>query len=384
MKNRILVVDDDADIVEMLKLFLSEKGYEVDDAASAKALRDRFAGPQPDAVLLDWILPDGDGIELLEVVRTRWPETEVIMLTGHGNINAAIKAVKRGAFDFVTKPFEPDCLLLLLERACEQKRSRAPADPAQPRTASLNGRDAETFGSAAMQNVLGLVKRIASSDTPVFITGESGTGKKTIAELVHALSRRAQGPLVKLNCATVPRELIELELFGAVRGARPAFEGHFQKAQGGSLLLEQITEMPPDTQFALLRVLQDKEFHPVGATTASRADCRVIAATDRRAEDALREGRLRDDLFSRLSSVIIRLPPLRERREDILPLARAFLKRFAAESGSVISGFTPAAADALQRRDWPGNVRQLETVIQRAVLVCEGGLVDLADLPLNG
>ena len=234
-----------------------------------------------------------------------------------------------------------------------------------------------------MQNVLGLVKRIASSDTPVFITGESGTGKKTIAGLVHALSRRAQGPLVKVNCATVPRELIELELFGAVRGARPDFEGHFQKAHGGSLLLEQITEMPPETQLTLLGVLQDEEFRPVGAATPVKVDCRVLAATDRRVEDALREGRLRDDLFSRLSSVIIRLPSLRERREDILPLAGAFLKRFAAESGSVISGFTPAAADALQRREWPGNVRQLETAVQRAVLVCEGKFVDLPDLPLN-
>lgn len=382
-KDRILIVDDDADVVEMLKLLLAERDYEVGEAASAQALRDCFAGPPPDAVLLDWKLPDGDGIELLGIIKARWPETEVIMLTGHGNINAAVKAVKLGAFDFVTKPFEPSCLLFLLERACKQKRARQQPGSAEAIVANLGGRDAVLFRSAAMQEVLHLVQRVAPTDAAVLITGESGTGKEMVADLIHSLSPRAPRPLLKINCAALPRELIELELFGAVKGGSRIQEGLFQRAQGGTVLIGHLTDLPLEVQGRLRSLVQDHEFCPLGAKVAVPVDCRVLAATARPPEDALREGRLRPDFLKCVGATTVHLRPLRERREDILPLAKMFLKRFATQASNGLEGFTTAAADALQRHEWPGNVRQLENEIRRAVLVCDRSLVDLADLSLS-
>ncbi len=386
MKDRILVVDDEADILEMLSDLFSGQGYEVMVATSAKALRALFEGPQPDVVLLDWRLPDGDGIDLLPNVESQWPRTEVIMITGDSDIKAAVKAVKLGAYDFVTKPFQIDSLSVLVQRACDHKRLRQRAEKLQDTVSKLAGRDSPVFKSPAMKAVLRLVERIAPSDASLLITGESGTGKEVIADLVHSLSHRAQGPLVKINCAALPRELIESELFGAVKGAYTGAhadrDGLFRQAQNGTILLDEISEMPLDTQSKLLRVLQDKEFRPVGGKTSLKADCRVIASTNRRPEDAFRDNKLREDLFYRISAITIHLPPLRERREDILPLANAFLKRFSAQAGIAINGFTPAAADALQQCEWPGNVRQLENEVQRAVLVCDGDTVDVPALSI--
>lgn len=384
IKDRILVVDDAADTLELLSDFFSGQGYEVFVAPSAKELRACFDGPKPDVILLDWRLPDGDGIDLLPDVKKQWPDTQVIMLTGHGTIEAAVEAVKRGAFHFQPKPFEMDSLSLLVERACEHKHLRERAEKLQDAVSILSGGESPVFKSGAMKNILRLIEKVAPSDATMLITGESGTGKEVIANLVHSASLRAQGPFVKVNCATLPRELIESELYGAVKGAYTGAhtdrEGLFKQAQNGTILLDEISEMPLDTQSKLLRVLQEKEYRPVGGKTSIKADCRVIASTNRRPEDAMRDNKLREDLFYRISAVAIHLPPLRERREDILPLASSFLKRFAAQAGRSLEGFSPAAATVLQQYDWPGNVRQLENEVQRAVLVCEADMVDVPDL----
>ena len=238
-----------------------------------------------------------------------------------------------------------------------------------------------------MQIVVRTVERIAPSDAPLFITGESGTGKEVIADLVHALSPRSKNKIIKINCAALPRELIESELFGSVKGAFTGAnadrEGLFRQAENGTLLLDEISEMPIDTQSKLLRVLQDQEVRPVGGKTGYKTNCRILASTNRRPEAAIKEGKLRDDLFYRISAIAVHLPTLRERRDDILPLANAFLKRFAAQANRELRGFKPDAIERLTAFDWPGNVRQLQNEIQRAVLLCEGAEIAASDLSIT-
>ncbi len=387
MKGRILVIDDDEHTRTLLEGLLGEEGYETVYAETAAAARAHFSRPQPDVVLLDWQLPDGDGMELLLEIKRRWSDTQVIMLTGFATFDAAVQAVKQGAFHFQSKPFHPESLSLLIRRACEHKHLNERTVALQRALSTLRGETPAIFASRAMTDLVRLVERIAGSDAPVLITGESGTGKEVIADLIHALSPRASGPFVKVNCAALPRELIESELFGAVKGAYTGAhadrDGLFREAARGTILLDEISEMPLDTQAKLLRVLQERSFRPVGAKTSLSADCRVLAATNRPVEEAIREGKLREDVYYRISAVTLHLPPLRERREDILPLAQAFLKRFAAQSGRTISGFSDEALSALQTYDWPGNVRQLENEIQRAVLMCDTGVIQQADLSIS-
>jgi len=387
MKASILVVDDDPEVRESLVSLLAAEGCAASTCATAAELQRALTGPQPDVVLLDRQLPDGEGLELLLLVKKQWPETEVIILTGFGSFDAAVEAIKRGAFHFQGKPFDARSLLLLVQRACEHKQLAEEAQALRKAVCALSGGASPIFQSPAMKAVVRTVERVAPSEVSVLITGESGVGKEVIADLLHALSARATGPLVKVNCAALPRELIESELFGAVKGAYTGAhadrEGLFSQAQGGTLLLDELSEMPVDTQAKLLRVLQEKEFRPVGGRSSFKADCRLIATTNRKVEDALREHKLREDLYYRISAVTLALPPLRARREDILPLANEFLKRFAAQAGRGPKGFAPAAAERLRKFDWPGNVRQLQNEVQRAVLVCEGALVDVGDLSIG-
>jgi DNA-binding NtrC family response regulator len=238
-----------------------------------------------------------------------------------------------------------------------------------------------------MREVVRTVERIAASDVAVLLTGESGTGKEVIADLLHTFSPRSKGRIIKINCAALPRELIESELFGSVKGAYTGAhtdrEGLFRVAEGGTLLLDEISEMPIDTQSKLLRVLQDQEVRPVGGKTAYKTNCRLVASTNRKTDEAIKQGKLREDLFYRISAITVHLPALRERREDIMPLANAFLKRFAAQANRVIKGFTASATERLTAFDWPGNVRQLQNEVQRAVLLSEGAEVDAADLSIT-
>ncbi len=376
MKANILVIDDDAEIRELLVQVLQRTNYQVSQVKDGASLKDAFERLQPDVVLLDYKLPDATGLDLLPVIKKEWPEAEVIMLTGHATYDVAVEATKRGAFHFQEKPFDPESLLNLIKRALEIRSLREAVSTANT-----------IFQCDAMKAVVRTVRRVAPSDVSILITGESGTGKEVIADLIHTSSPRSSGPLIKINCAALPRELIESELFGSVKGAFTGAnsdrEGLFRQAEGGTLLLDELSEMPIDTQSKLLRVLQEKEVRPVGGRTSYKTDCRIIAATNRKPEEAIRDGKLREDLFYRISAVSVHLPPLRERREDILPLANAFLKRYSAQANRDLSGFSDEAAERLRSFDWPGNVRQLQNEVQRAVLLSEGKAVEGMDLSIT-
>lgn len=382
MKGKILVVEDEPMERGRLQTVLAAN-YRVLAVENAAMLRAAFSREQPDVIVLDNYLPAATGeaskaigVDLIPEIKREWPDTEVIVLTGQPTYELAVQAIKNGAFHFLEKPFDTKVLGSLVDKAMElvNRRKEMPSDA--------------VFVSAAMQQVVRTAKRVACSDATVLLTGESGTGKEVIADLIHASSpRAARGPIVKINCAALPRELIESELFGSVKGAYTGAHmdriGLFRQAEGGTLLLDEISEMPTDTQTKLLRVLQDQQVRPVGGKESYKTDCRIICATNRKTDEAIRNGKLREDLFYRISAITLHLPPLRERRDDILPLANLFLRRFAAQANRPITGFTKAAEDRLLAFDWPGNVRQLQNEVQRAVLLCEGREVDAPDLSIT-
>src|SRR5262245_10948852 len=392
MKANILVVDDDNGIRTLLAEVLASNDYKVSEADSSAAVQKALTGEQPDVVVLDVKLgQDKDeeraGLDLLPQIKKRWPDTEVIMLTGQGTVEMAMEAGRRGAYNFLSKPFETGKLLVDVKCALERKEQSQENSALRRALETMSGHASPVFRSSAMQEVVRTVERVAPSEVPILITGESGTGKEVIADLVHTFSPRSKGKIIKINCAALPRELIESELFGSVKGAFTGAhsdrEGLFRQAESGTLFLDEISEMPVDTQSKLLRVLQDQEVRPVGGKTAYKTNCRIVAATNRRPEEAIKDGKLREDLFYRISAISVYLSPLRERREDILPLANSFLRRFASQANRVINGFTPSASERLTGFDWPGNVRQLQNEVQRAVLLCEGDAVDSADLSIS-
>lgn len=387
MTGKVLIVDDEDDMRMLLGALLEGEGCSTLAAECGKALRQSFAGVQPDVVLLDLRLPDADGLELLPDLKKRWPDTEVIVLTGHASIDAAVTAIKAGAYDFLQKPVDPSSLTLTVARALEHRRLKTETSTLRQALTAMSGGSAPIFQSPTSKAVVRTVEKVAPSDAPVLIAGESGVGKEIIADLIHALSPRSKGPLIKINCAALPRELIEAELFGSVKGAFTGAtsdrEGLFRRAAGGTLLLDEISEMPADTQSKLLRVLQEQEVRPVGGHQTYKTDCRVISATNRDVQEAIAQGKLREDLYYRLSAVVIDVPPLRERREDILPLGRAFLARYAAQAGRPIIAFTEQAEALMEKANWPGNVRQLQNAVQRAVLLCESNRINADDLRLR-
>jgi len=387
MKAKILIVDDEAQFRELLKAILEDADYAVVEAENAAALKKCFAKDPPDLVLLDLNLPDDKGLDLLPQIKKAWPDTEVIVITGEATFEAAVQATKRGAFHFINKPFVTQALLVTLDRALETKQQKEESNSLRRAISTMSGAASPIFRSQSMQLVVRTVERIAPSDATVLITGESGTGKEVIADLVHALSPRSKNRIIKINCAALPRELIESELFGSVKGAFTGAhtdrDGLFRQAEGGTLFLDEISEMPIDTQSKLLRVLQDQEVRPVGSKTSYKTNCRIIAATNRKPEDAIKDGKLREDLFYRISALSVYLPPLRERRDDILPLAQSFLKKFSAQANRDLRGFKPDAIERLINFDWPGNIRQLQNEVQRSVLLSEGDEVSLSDLSVS-
>ncbi|MBI3868850.1 MAG: sigma-54-dependent Fis family transcriptional regulator [Verrucomicrobia bacterium] len=385
MKYRVLVVDDQEPLRDVIRMMLESGGYETVEVADAAALQVAFGGPPPDAVLLDLKLPDADGLDLLPLIKRQWPGSEVIVLTGHASFETAVEAIKRGAFHFQQKPIDPKGLLNLLSKALERKSLKEEANALRATVSALSGGTVPVFNSPAMKKVLTLLERVAPSDAAILVTGESGSGKEIIADLIHALSGR-KGQCVKINCAALPKDLIESELFGHKKGAftdaKTDKTGLFREANGGTLLLDELAEMPIETQSKLLRVLQDKKVRPVGDSVDFPVNCRIVASTNRKIDEAIRTGKLREDLYYRIGVVSVALPPLRERREDILPLANSFLHRFAKEENRPATGFTPAAQDRLQAFDWPGNIRQLVNEIYRAVLIADDALVDVEHLNL--
>jgi DNA-binding NtrC family response regulator len=386
MKAKVLIVDDEADIRSILKSIL-ETNFTLTEADSGAALKKLLGGAAPDVTLLDLKLGDDNGLNLLPQIKKNWPDSEVVVITGEADYTTAVEATKRGAFHFIAKPFKVEEILVTIDRALENKQQKEENDSLRLALATISGAASPIFRSQAMQQVVRTVERIAPNDVTVLITGESGTGKEVIADLIHALSPRSKNKIIKINCAALPRELIESELFGhkkgAFTGAHTDRIGLFREAEGGTLFLDEISEMPVDTQSKLLRVLQEQTARAVGDTVSYKTNCRIVAATNRKPEDAIKDGKLREDLFYRISALSVYLPPLRERRDDIMPLATSFLRRFAAQAKRNLRGFQPDAIERLTAFDWPGNIRQLQNEIQRSVLLSEGDEVAAADLSIT-
>jgi DNA-binding NtrC family response regulator len=381
----ILVVDDDAATRDLLREELEREGFAIEVAAGGRAGLERVRRGGVDLVVSDVKMPDLDGLDLLREIRTVEPTPSVITITAFGSIDTAIRAVKLGAYDYVTKPFEMDQLLLTIDKALAERALRLEVVRLREEVNRRERLDNLIGRSPAMQEVFDLIRRMAGSQVSVLITGDSGTGKELVARAIHAHGPRKAHPFVAMNCSAIPETLLESELFGYARGAhstaRTDRQGLFVEADGGTLFLDEIAEMPLALQPKLLRVLQDGEVRPLGTNKVERVDVRVIAATNRDLTAHLREGHLREDLYYRLNVVQIHLPPLRARSEDVLPLAEHFLARSAARAGKPLRGFTESAKKVMLTYPFPGNVRELENMVERAVALAEGELIGPNDLP---
>ncbi len=384
---RILVVDDEPTQLELMGGFLLKRGFEVSLAHDGKEALERFSREPFDLVLTDQKMPGLSGLELLEAVRARNPETPVIVMTAYGTIETAVAAIKAGAADYLTKPLNLDELLHRVHQVREHQRLLTENRELHEALAERHRVEGIIGNSGRMQEVLSLVRRVAGSDATVLIRGESGTGKELIAKAIHYASPRASGPLVRVNCAALPENLMESELFGhekgAFTGAVATRKGRFETADGGSLFLDEIGDLPLHLQIKLLRVLQEREIERVGSSRPIAVNVRVLAATHRDLEALIRDGRFRDDLYYRVNVVTITLPPLRERREDLPLFIDHFVRRFAEKNGKTLRGLTREARETLLRYDYPGNVRELENVIERAVVLTRDEVIGLEDLPLS-
>jgi DNA-binding NtrC family response regulator len=389
---RILIIDDERPILMTLEALLTRHGYQTETATTATlGLRAMKTNPAA-LVLLDLQLPDADGLETLGRLKKDFGDSQVIILTAHDSLNNAIESIKRGAFHFISKPYAPEELLSLVEQALE-KRSllqetaalREKAEQLEKRLELAETRLAPVFKSKVMQEMEELIGAMAPSDANVLITGESGVGKEVVANVIHSKSRRAGKPLVKLNCAAFPQTMIESELFGYVKGAFTGamndFPGMIAEASGGTLFLDEISEMPADLQTRFLRVLQEREYRSLGSTRMLKADFRVITATNRPIAQALAENRLRSDLYYRINTFQIEVPPLRERKEDIPPLVNTFVQRFAKQLGKAEPTIAPEAFQKLLDYSWPGNVRELQNAIEYAVVLARNDIIGIKELP---
>jgi DNA-binding NtrC family response regulator len=389
---RILIIDDERPILLTLEALLGRHGYQTETAATASYGLRRIKETAPAVVLLDLQLPDAEGLEMLGQIKEEHPGTQVIILTAHDSLNNAIESIKRGAYHFISKPYAPEELLSLIEKALEKQSLLRETEQLRKKTQQLEKRleIAETrlapvFKSKALQELEELIEAMAPSVANVLITGESGVGKEVIANYIHSRSRRADKLMIKLNCAAFPQAMIESELFGYVKGAFTGamndFPGMIAAAAGSTLFLDEISEMPADLQTRFLRVLQEREYRPLGSTKTVKADFRVIAATNRPIASALADNRLRADLYYRLNTFQIDIPPLRERKEDIPPLVANFLKRFSTELGKPEPEILPDAFQKLLDYSWPGNVRELQNAMEYAVVLARKDKISLKELP---
>jgi len=383
---RVLVVDDHPASAEGLRDYLKEWGHEARVAGGVAEALGALEGWRPEAVVCDLLMPPGPGgLEMLREVRSRDPWIGFIMLTGHGSIEDAVRATRDGAFDFLTKPVDLDRLRLLLERLAERNEMRSEVARLRHKLATLGDAGVVVSRSPAMRRLTELMERVAPSAASVLITGESGSGKDFIAQTLHELSGRAREPFVAVNCPAIPETLLESELFGHERGAFTGAlaerAGLFEHAGGGTLFLDEITEMAPGLQAKLLRVLETRRYRRVGGREEKLADLRIVAATNREPEQSVREHRLREDLYYRLNVFHLHVPPLRERREDIAPLAARFIAAYAEQNQRSVEGLSNEAMAALERYGWPGNVRELRNAIERAVVLARSSVIELADLP---
>ena len=390
--HRVLIIDDERPVLLTLEALLKRHGYHVDTASTASQGLKLLRSKPSTLVLLDLQLPDADGLETLDQIKTEVPQTQVIILTAHDSLHNAIESIKRGAYHFISKPYAPEELLSLVEKALEKQFLLREAEELREKTEQLERRlemaEARTtliFKSKPMHEIEELINAMAPSDANALIVGESGVGKEVIANAIHARSRRAGKPMVKLNCAAFPQTMIEGELFGYVKGAFTGamkdFPGMIAAADGGTLFLDEISDMPAELQTRFLRVLQEREYRPLGSTQTMKADFRAIASSNRPVPQALAENRLRSDLYYRLNTFQIEVPPLRKRKQDIPPLIAAFVKQFAQQLGKPEPDISPEAFQKLLDYSWPGNVRELQNAIEYAVVLARQGMIDVKELP---
>jgi DNA-binding NtrC family response regulator len=384
---RILVVDDEPMMTDSLKQNLAEEGYKVDTAATGAEAIELFDRGGHHLAICDLQLPDMDGLNVMRHMKDTHPATEVIVVTGYGSVARAVEATKAGAFYFVEKPFDFEQMLPLVEKALERRELMAETESMR-RQLSTRAEYFNIIGaSKQMQQIYETIESVAKSDANVLIVGESGTGKELIANAIHYNSLRSKKPFIKVNCAALPKELIESELFGhtkgAFTGAHADKEGLVQHAAGGSLLLDEIAEMPVELQPKLLRVLQERSYRKIGSEKTYAVDFRLITSTNRPPADAIRDGVLRDDLFYRISTITIHVPPLRDRTEDIQLLTDHFLNTYSKKYERPITSVSQVAYQRLFAHTWPGNVRELQNVIERAVLLAKGTKIEPVDLPFD-
>ncbi len=386
-RGRVLVVDDEPSARSGLERLLSAEGYTASSAPDGASALETSLEVPPDVVVTDLRMPGMDGLALLGHLRERDPHLPVIVVTAYGEVASAVAAMRQGATDYLTKPVDVDVLTMALERAMERRSLIVEAENLrrQVRASSGGGLEDLIGVSPSMQAVYRTVRQVAPARATVLITGESGTGKGEVARAIHAASPRASGPFVTVQCTALAETLLESELFGHERGAFTGAErrrqGRFEAASGGTLFLDEGGEIPPATQVKLLRVLQERAFERVGGNEVIKVDVRVLAATNKDLVAEVQAGRFREDLYYRLNVIHLPMPPLRVRGGDVLVLAHHFIRRFAEENRKDVSGLTDAARMLLLGHRWPGNVRELENAIERAVVLCQGGLIDVVDLP---
>ena len=381
----ILIVDDERPIRRILSVLLQERRHRVTDVGSGEEALTAFPSVKPDLVLLDLKLPGIDGLETLKRLRAFNPRLDVVMMTAHGTIASAVEAMRRGAFDYVSKPFDNDEVIMVIDRALEIRRMSSELEALREELSTRYGFSEIVGLSRELQDVFRTMAKVIRVDVTVLITGESGTGKELVARAIHRRSARTQGPFVAVNCSAIPQTLVESEFFGHEKGAftdaRESRPGKFEQADGGTLFLDEVGDLALDAQAKLLRALQDRQILRVGGRAPRTVDVRVVAATNKNLEKEAREGRFREDLFWRLNVVHVRLPSLRERRSDLPVLIDHFLDRFNRELGLSVSSIAPEARQLLCEYGWPGNVRELENTICQAMILCEGEVLTTADLP---
>lgn len=385
--SKILIIDDEVQIRTLLTRMMELEGYDVCQAGDCRAALKQLELQNPDVVLCDVFLPDGNGVDLVLAIKKAAPNVKVILLTAHGNIPDGVQAIKNGAFDYITKGDDNNKIIPLISRAVEKARMNVRLEKLEKKVGQTYSFDSILGESKVLKDAVSLAQKVSGTDVPVLLTGETGTGKEVFAQAIHYSSKRARQNFVAVNCSSFSKELLESEMFGhkagSFTGALKDKKGLFEEANNGTIFLDEIGEMAFELQAKLLRILETGEYIKIGDTKPTRVNVRIIAATNRNLSQEIVAGRFREDLFYRLSVFQIHLPPLRERAGDIRLLAKAFIKSFAEQLARPVVEIAPAFLEALDSQPWKGNIRELRNVIERSMIVCESGYLDIADLPFD-